>query len=152
MLATGNVLDPTMSDHSDVTVVMPTYNRGKELMEAVASIRAQRCQPAAIVVVDDGSDDDRALEVLEFVEHDGAEVVRRDSRRRPGSAQNSGVALARMKRAALLDDDDLWLRGHVSWRGSRFRMNDGQVSHDGRRIPLSEQVEVQGCICLPCSL
>lgn len=115
-------MDGTMSDHCDMTVVIPTYNRGRELLEAVATVRAQRCQPAAIVVVDDGSDDHRALDALEFVEHDGADVIRRDSRGGPGSARNSGVALARTKWIAFLDDDDLWLPGHLS---QAHRLLDG---------------------------
>jgi GT2 family glycosyltransferase len=103
-----------MNDQCDVTVVIPTYNRDKELLEAVASVRAQECQPAAIVVVDDASDDRRALDALEQIELRGAQVVRRDSRGGPASARNTGVARARTKWVAFLDNDDLWLPGHLT--------------------------------------
>jgi glycosyltransferase involved in cell wall biosynthesis len=114
-----------MSDRCDVTVVIPTYNRGKELLEAVASVRAQHCQPAAIIVVDDGSDDPRAVDALELAVHHGAEIVRRHSRGGPGAARNSGVALASTKWIAFLDDDDLWLPDHLS---QAHRLLDGMTT------------------------
>ncbi len=41
-----------------VSVIIPTYNRRRMLVEAVASVLAQRGVPLELVVVDDGSTDD----------------------------------------------------------------------------------------------
>ena len=46
-----------------VSVVMPTRNRSARVLEAIASVQAQRYRCWELLVVDDGSDDDTS-EVL----------------------------------------------------------------------------------------
>ncbi|MGZ5412883.1 MAG: glycosyltransferase family 2 protein, partial [Solirubrobacterales bacterium] len=46
-----------MSRHSDITVVIPCFNHGSYLLEAVASALGQHGGPPRVIVVDDGSTD-----------------------------------------------------------------------------------------------
>jgi glycosyltransferase involved in cell wall biosynthesis len=68
-----------------VAVVVPCFNDGETLPEALASLVGQ--EEHELVVVDDGSDDPATVAVLARVERDGVRVVRR---------ANGGLSAARM--------------------------------------------------------
>jgi glycosyltransferase involved in cell wall biosynthesis len=68
-----------------VAVVVPCFNDGETLPEALASLREQEAHE--LVVVDDGSDQAETLRVLAALEHDGVRVVHRE---------NGGLSAARM--------------------------------------------------------
>ena len=88
-----------------VSVIIPTYNRGWILEEAVDSVLAQTYTDFELIVVDDGSTDDtRALlqpfgQRIAYVHQDNQGV---------SAARNTGLRLARGELIALLDSDDLW--------------------------------------------
>lgn len=95
-----------------VSCLIPTRNRWSLLQRAVASARAPGVE---IVVVDDGSTDETALqgpalEGVRYVRGPGAGVA---------AARNAGAAVARGEWLAFLDDDDEWLPGklerQLSW-------------------------------------
>ena len=88
-----------------VSVIIPTYNRGALLVEAVESALAQRRPPEEILVIDDGSRDDTAARMAAY-----GERVRyvRQANAGPSAARNHGFRLARGEFLALLDSDDLW--------------------------------------------
>ena len=72
-----------------VAVVVPCFNDGETLHDALASLEGQ--EPHELVVVDDGSDDPATIEVLAQAERDGVRVVRRP---------NGGLSAARMSGVA----------------------------------------------------
>ena len=91
---------------SDVSVVIPTWNRAERLMGAVHSVLAQTASPRELIVVDDESTDDtlgRLAEIddvrLRVVEIEHAGV---------SAARNRGVAAASGNWLAFLDSDDRW--------------------------------------------
>ncbi len=94
-----------------VTVVIPLYNKAREISRALESVLAQTRLPAAVVVVDDGSTDDgpRRVEAL------GDPRVRlvRQTNAGPGPARNRGIAEAGTEWVALLDADDEWMPGFL---------------------------------------
>jgi glycosyltransferase involved in cell wall biosynthesis len=99
------------SDHrTRVSVIVPTKNRSQQLREALASIRAVDGNDLQIelIVIDNGSTDDSVEVAREF----GALVLRNSI---PGAAasRNLGLRTATAEFVAFLDDDDLWLPGHV---------------------------------------
>ena len=51
---------------SDISVVIPLYNKEKEIACTLRSVLAQTSQPLEIIVVDDGSTDGSAARVEEI--------------------------------------------------------------------------------------
>ncbi|WFG44933.1 glycosyltransferase family 2 protein [Pseudonocardia alni] len=95
---------------TDVTVVIPARNRAGVLGKALASVRCQSLQPAAVVVIDDGSDDDTGEVARRF----GVEVIAHEVPRGAAEARNSGVRWATTRWVAFLDSDDEWTTDHLS--------------------------------------
>jgi GT2 family glycosyltransferase len=90
---------------ADVSVIIPTYNRGDLLVRAVESVGRQTVQPREIIVVDDGSTDDTPARCAEL--GDRVLYVRIPNAGVAG-ARNAGIACARGEWIALLDSDDTW--------------------------------------------
>ena len=96
----------TTSKQPLVSVIIPTYNRGWVLREAIDSVLAQYFKDFELIVVDDGSTDNTG-EILYSYDQDL--IVLRQSNRGVSAARNRGIALARGRLIAFLDSDDLWL-------------------------------------------
>ena len=89
-----------------VSVIIPTYNRGWILREAIDSVLAQDFAEYELIVVDDGSTDDTG----KILDSYGREIITlRQSNRGVSAARNRGIAESRAHLVAFLDSDDLWL-------------------------------------------
>jgi glycosyltransferase involved in cell wall biosynthesis len=100
-----------------VSVVIPCYNQGRFLDEAIASAAAQRGLVSEIVVVDDGSTDEtRAVATRE-----GAVTYLRQERRGLSEARNSGWRASSADYVVFLDADDRLLPGAVEAGIEAFR-------------------------------
>src|SRR5271156_2034659 len=88
-----------------VSVIIPTYNYGRFVTEAVDSVLAQSYTDHEVIVVDDGSVDDTPERMQPY-----AERVRylRQPNQGPSAARNNGIEAARGEYVAFLDADDLW--------------------------------------------
>jgi len=89
-----------------VSVIIPTYNRGWIIKEAIDSVQAQVFKDFELIVVDDGSIDN-TLEILNSIQCDIK--VLRQSNHGVSAARNRGIAAASGHFIAFLDSDDLWL-------------------------------------------
>ncbi|MBS0169818.1 MAG: glycosyltransferase family 2 protein [Nitrospira sp.] len=93
-----------------VSVVIPTYNRGRFLKTAIASALTQEGRgdvfDLEIIVVDDCSPDDMRHIATAFPE---VRYVRLAENRGASGARNAGIKLAKGRYVALLDDDDEFL-------------------------------------------
>jgi glycosyltransferase involved in cell wall biosynthesis len=92
-------------------VVIPTYNDGGLVRDAVASI--QEDEEVEVVVVDDGSTHPASLEVLAALERDGTRVVHK-ANGGPGLARMAGVAATSAPYVLPVDADDLLVPGAVA--------------------------------------
>ena len=95
-----------------ISVVIPLYNKQREVAAAVRSALAQSYPPAEIVVVDDGSTDGGA----EVVRAIGSPLVRLVEQANAGvcAARNHGIAETSGEYIALLDADDEWEPGFLA--------------------------------------
>lgn len=91
-----------------VSVVIPTYNRARDLRRALASVVAQSWGHWEILVVDNHSEDDTARVVEEFREP-RMQLLSVHNQGVIGVSRNCGVAHAQGEYVAFLDSDDWWL-------------------------------------------
>lgn len=88
-------------------VIIPCFNYGQFLMEAVRSALAQTLSNIEIVVVDDGSTDALTQRVLsECTRLPGVEVLRQENRGL-SAARNSGISATTARYITCLDADDV---------------------------------------------
>jgi glycosyltransferase involved in cell wall biosynthesis len=88
-----------------ISVVIPTFNYGRFIADAVDSVLCQTLTPHEIIVVDDGSTDDTA-EILRPY----GDAIRYIYQENQGlsAARNTGILAAEGEWIALLDSDDTW--------------------------------------------
>jgi len=94
---------PSSTPTPRIAVVIPCWNDGATLGEALASLRDQ--EPCELVVVDDGSTDGDTLAFLAQLEAQGTAVVRQTNSG-PAAARMAGVAATSAGYVFALDADD----------------------------------------------
>lgn len=93
-----------------VSIVIPAYNAGMYIANAIASCRRQTYDNIEIVVIDDGSTDD-TREVLGAM---GDLLVLTNDRNRGGSfSRNRGIGAARGRFVKFLDADDILVEDSI---------------------------------------
>jgi glycosyltransferase involved in cell wall biosynthesis len=114
-----------------VTVIIPTYNYGRFVADAIASVLAQTYAVFEIVVVDDGSTDETEEVVKTF-----GERVRYIKQQNAGvsAARNAGIEVSSGDLIAFLDADDTWLPEKIEKQVAKFA-EDAEIGlvHCGMR-------------------
>lgn len=141
-----------------VSVIIPTYNRGWILKEAIDSVLSQDFDDFELIVVDDGSTDN-TINILDAYAHDI--IALRQGNRGVSAARNAGISCASGQLIAFLDSDDLWLPGKMSRQVEFFNSNPDALIcqteelwiRNGRRVnPKKRHQKFSGMIfkhCLP---
>jgi glycosyltransferase involved in cell wall biosynthesis len=89
-----------------VSVIIPTYNRGKFTVEAVKSILNQTYMNYEIIVIDDGSTDQTRELLTAF--GDKLRYIYQENKG-PSAARNTGILHAKGEYIAFCDSDDRFL-------------------------------------------
>lgn len=161
-VATGAARPPLAHGTGDtsaplVTVIVATRNRPELLERALGSVLAQTMQDFEVIVVNDaGVPVEGRVAALDPAGR--IQCIRAGRTTGPGGARNLGIALARGRYLAYLDDDDAFyprhletlltaldgrearaaytdaLRSHVRWDGTRWLLQ-------GRDRPFSERFD-----------
>ena len=88
-----------------VSVIIPCYNLGAYLHEALGSVRAQTFRDYDVLVVDDGSTDQDTATVLAELASAGIRLLRTDNHGL-SAARNAGIASTTGELVCCLDADD----------------------------------------------
>lgn len=95
-----------------VGVIMPVYNRGPLVLQALQSIAAQSRSPDRVVVVDDGSTDDTSAQIETWScskgNHLNLQLIRQENRGVGAARIRAATELRDCELLASLDSDDLW--------------------------------------------
>ena len=94
-----------------MAVVVPCYDDGETLADALGSLRGQ--EPHELVVVDDGSTDATTLGALEELDRDGVRVVRQENGGL-SAARMAGVRATSARYVMPLDADDALAPGSLA--------------------------------------
>lgn len=103
-----------------ISVVIPLYNKEKSIASTLQSVYEQTYKDYEVVIVNDGSTDNSANVVKEFIAHiDYRSIHNRWTlldKTNGGvcSARNRGIEDAKGKYIALLDGDDIWDREYLA--------------------------------------
>lgn len=95
-----------MNPASDISVIIPLYNKASSIERTLRSVVGQSVPPREIIVVDDGSTDSSAA-VVERVASPLVRLVRQPNGG-VSVARNRAMAEASGRWVALLDGDDVW--------------------------------------------
>lgn len=99
-----------------ISVIIPVFNRGKLLKEALLSVKNQTLQPCEIILIDDFSTDDTMALMQTYVHQFqlNIKIVQNQRSKGVSGATNTGILHAEGDYIALLDSDDLWAPRHLS--------------------------------------
>lgn len=87
------------------SIIIPCYNHGAYVEEAVASARAASDGTAEIILVDDGSTDSQTRGVVDRLANAGVQVIRQDNKGL-AVARNNGIAASKGEFILPLDADN----------------------------------------------
>ena len=93
-----------------VSVIMPTYNCGAFIGEAIKSVKMQTYQVWELIVVDDCSTDNTESVVRQIMADDARLIyIRNDKQLGAAESRNKALRKAKGHWVAFLDSDDMWL-------------------------------------------
>lgn len=114
-----------------VSVVIPSYNRYTYLINAIESVESQTYKNIEIIVVNDGSTDQRYFDPeLER----RAKVIHIDRNNTPNwggsrpAVRNYGIEISTGKYVAFLDDDDIWLQNKLKIQIEALEQSEYKMS------------------------
>src|SRR6266567_3863454 len=114
-----------MSRSRRISIVMPCFNHGEFLREAVDSVLSANRDDLELVMVDDGSTDERTRKEMEHLRARGIKVIWQENKG-PAAARNAGIAASQADYILPLDADDR-LRAEWIDRGLEILDTDSTV-------------------------
>ena len=95
-----------MNTSVEISVIIPCFNDGAYIQEAIDSVNAQTFQKIEIIIVDDASTDLETLKILATLEQENLQVIFSEKNGGPSVARNIGISKASGKYILPLDADD----------------------------------------------
>jgi glycosyltransferase involved in cell wall biosynthesis len=146
---------------ASIAVIVPFFNRRSTVIDTLESVAAQTLLPARIVLVDDGSTDDGAALVREWIAKVRGTLdcaLEQQANAGAGAARNRGLQLTgSVEYIAFLDSDDVWpadflARTHAALaahpRAVAATCNRKFVYADGRRSKTQDCRGLAACAAL----
>ena len=122
-----------------VSVIVPTFNRGWILKEAIDSVLAQNFKDFELIVIDDGSTDNTP-DILNSYKDDI--MAFSQNNRGVSASRNRGIALSSGRFIAFLDSDDLWMPNKLSIQVDFFNKNNDALICQTDEIWIRNNVRV----------
>lgn len=107
-----------------VSVVIPCYNHGEYVKDAILSVFEQTMESFEVVIVDDGSDDGATPGILDALTWPRLRVIHQENVGLPG-ARNRGIGIARGEYVVMLDADDELVPTYLERMASALDADEG---------------------------
>ena len=125
---------------TDVSVIIPTFNRSKKGSRAITSVLNQTFTDYEVIVVDDGSVDETADSLRPFSHR--IRTIAHAQNRGVSAARNSGIKASRSPLCAFLDSDDYWLPEKLECQVRFFKENPEAVACQTEEVWIRNGVRV----------
>jgi len=150
-------IDVWSSNTPLISVIIPCYNHGQYVGEAVQSILEQTWQNLEIIIVNDGSNEKRTTDVLEKFQRPKTRVLHLPQNMGLPAARNAGIKAARGKYICCLDADDRLHPTYIEKAIITMEVNSGisfiwawnQVFGDEDRVWYTEQFDAYNMLFWP---
>lgn len=116
-----------------VSVIIPTYNCGCYIGQAIESVLKQSVK-TEIIVIDDASSDDTERKVSRYSKKGDVHYIRNEKKQGVSKSRNCGIAMARGKYVAFLDADDWWDYHKLQKQLDCIRKNKCILCYTGREL------------------
>ncbi len=110
---------------SDISVIIPTYNRSEFLLKSVESVLNQSFKEFELIIIDDGSDDNTE-ELIKNLKDKRINYYYQFNRG-PAVARNNGIKRSTCKYIAFLDSDDAWTEDKLKVQIKAMKENPGHI-------------------------
>lgn len=97
--------ESTQKANIRLSVIIPCFNHGGYIMDAIKSVEACQSQIYEIIIVNDGSTDTLTCDVMRQLEQDGYQVINQVNQGL-GAARNTGIGMAKGEYILPLDSDN----------------------------------------------
>jgi glycosyltransferase involved in cell wall biosynthesis len=125
---------------TEVSVIIPTFNRAGKVSRAISSVLCQTFDDYELIVIDDGSEDETAKALSQF---DGRiTMIRHPKNLGVSAARNSGIKASRSPLVAFLDSDDYWLPEKLEIQVQFFKENPEAAACQAEEIWVRNGVRV----------
>lgn len=104
-----------------VSVIIPTRNRGKELIRAIESVLNQTYKNVEVIIVDDGSRDNTYYLLKTYLKKENVKYIKHETRKGAQAARITGIRKATGEYIAFLDSDDELLQNSLEVRLTALR-------------------------------
>ncbi len=126
-----------------VSVVITTFNRPKELIEALDGVYTQISQPKEVIVVNDASSLPYDEVKQRFSEQDNFQYIYLETSSGANKARNIGVEQATGDIIAFLDDDDIWMPDYLLEHVTAYEQGADAVVSGYQNLGKEDEVFVQ---------
>lgn len=116
-----------MQNEPLLSVIIPTYNRGRLILNSVTSVLNQTYKNIELIVVDDCSTDNTE-EILKSINDSRIKYVKLEKNSGACVARNKGIEISRGEFIAFNDSDDLWLPEKINSQLDFLYENNAEIS------------------------
>lgn len=112
-----------------VDIIMPNYNKGAFIEEAIKSVLKQSYKYWKLYVIDDHSQDESKKILEKFKKNKKIKIIFLKKNKGPSICRNIGMSLSKSYYLSFLDSDDYWPKNKLSSQINFMNVNNIKFSY-----------------------